>query len=99
MGMLDGKVAVVTGATSGIGAGIAKLFVREGAKVVIAGRRRERGEQLAAALGPQATFTQTDVTKETDVNAMIACAVERFGRLDCLVNNAGGGSRRAAIAD
>jgi NAD(P)-dependent dehydrogenase (short-subunit alcohol dehydrogenase family) len=97
MGALDGKVAIVTGGTSGIGAAIAALFVGEGARVVIAGRRREAGERLAHTLGDGALFQRTDVTVEAEVEAMVACAVEKFGRLDCLVSNAGTGSQAATI--
>lgn len=96
---LKGKVAVITGATSGIGARTAELFVAEGAKVVIAGRRRQRGESLAQKLGEAASFIRTDVTVEADVKAMIDHALDRFGRLDCLMNNAGRGSQFAAIPD
>jgi len=99
MAILKDKVAAVTGATSGIGACIARLFVGEGAKVVIAGRRRDKGEQIAQALGPAAAFVPTDVSREADVKAMIGFAVERFGRLDCLINNAGMGSKRVTIAE
>jgi len=80
--MLSGKVAVVTGATSGIGAATAKLFVDEGAWVVIAGRRCKTGEALAARLGDTASFAMTGVTKEGDVARVMAHAVERFGWLD-----------------
>lgn len=96
---LIGKVAVVTGGASGIGARIAELFVSEGAKVVIAGRRQERGEKLARALGDDASFIRTDVTVESDVERMIAHAVDRFGRLDCLINNAGRSSQYAAFTE
>src|SRR3712207_532230 len=89
MGMLDGKVAIVTGGTSGIGAACAELFVSEGARVVIAARREAEGEALAARLGEVASFVRTDVAREADVQAMVAHALSRFGRLDCLVNNAG----------
>ncbi len=99
MGTLEGKVAVIAGGTSGIGARTAELFVAEGAKVMIAGRRRDKGEQLAAALGSSAGFVLTDLTKEADVKAMIGRAVEVFGRLDCLINNAGGGSRPASLSE
>jgi NAD(P)-dependent dehydrogenase (short-subunit alcohol dehydrogenase family) len=99
VGLLEGKVAVVTGGTSGIGARTAELFVAEGARVVIAGRRREKGKQVAAALGAAASFIRTDVSVETEVRAMIEHAVEKFGRLDCLVNNAGTGSRHVEIAN
>ncbi len=99
MGALDGKVAVITGSTSGIGARTAEVFVAEGAKVVIAGRRQQRGETLAQRLGPAASFIRTDVTVEADVKAMIDHAVDRFGRLDCLMNNAGSGSQFCTVAD
>lgn len=99
MRSLEGKVAVITGATSGIGARTAELFVAQGAKIVIAGRREERGKKLAAKLGPAASFIRTDVSVEADVEAMIAHAVDRFGRLDCLMNNAGRGSQFCTIAD
>lgn len=96
---LEGKVAVITGATSGIGAHTAKVFVAQGAKVVLAGRREERGKRLAQTLGPSANFFRADVSVESEVEAMIQHAVSRFGRLDCLVNNAGRGSQFCAIAD
>ena len=98
MSALAGKVAIVTGGTSGIGAAIATLFVAEGARVVIAGRRRDKGEQVAATLGEAATFIRTDVCIEDDVAAMVRHAVEHFGQLDYLVNNAGTGSQRAAAS-
>ena len=99
MQRLQGKVAVITGGTSGIGARTAELFVAEGARVVIAGRRQEQGEALAEALGRDARFIRTDVSIEAEVKAMIAYAVEQFGRLDCLMNNAGWGSSRTTIAE
>ena len=89
MGRLDGKVAVITGATSGIGLHTAELFVAEGAKVVIAGRRAAEGQALAKKLGATCVFRQTDVTVEEQVKALIALSVEKFGRIDCLFNNAG----------
>lgn len=92
MGRLDGKVAIVAGGTSGIGERTAERFVEEGARVVIAGRRAEEGERLAKHLGAPADFIRTDVTHEADIKAMLARAVDHFGRLDCLFNNAGGGT-------
>ena len=87
MGALDGKIAIVTGGTSGIGEGIAKTFVLEGAKVVIAGRREEEGRALEKQIGVR--FVRADVASEADVKEMIDKTVGWFGRLDCLVNNAG----------
>jgi len=87
MGVLNGKVAVVTGGTSGIGERIVEVFVEEGAKVVVAARRQEEGEALEKRLG--VVFVRADVSSEADVKAMIDHVVTRFGRLDCLVNNAG----------
>ena len=90
MGRLDGKVAVITGATSGIGLHTAEIFVAEGARIVIAGRRAPEGEALAKKLGATCVFRQTDVTVEAQMQALIALSVEKFGRIDCLFNNAGG---------
>jgi NAD(P)-dependent dehydrogenase (short-subunit alcohol dehydrogenase family) len=99
MRALDGKVAVITGGTSGIGAKTAERFVAEGAKVVIAGRRSEEGEALVRRLGAAARFIRTDVAEEAQVKAMIEEAVSTFGRLDCLFNNAGTPGRLSGIAD
>src|SRR6516165_8470961 len=97
MGRLDGKVAVITGATSGIGLRTAEIFVGEGAKVVIAGRRVAEGEALQRQLGAACVFRQTDVTIEEQMRALIALAVERFGKIDCLFNNAGGPAQTGGI--
>jgi NAD(P)-dependent dehydrogenase (short-subunit alcohol dehydrogenase family) len=97
MGRLDGKVAVITGATSGIGLRTAEVFVAEGAKVVIAGRRGAEGEALAARLGANCVFRRTDVTVDAEVRGLIELAVETFGRLDCLFNNAGGPAQVGGI--
>lgn len=86
MGVLDGKIAIVTGGTSGIGERIVEVFVEEGAKVVVAARRQEEGSALEKRLGVR--FIRTDVASEPDVRAMIDDAVNAFGRVDCLVNNA-----------
>src|SRR5579883_2224646 len=91
-GRVEGKVIIVTGGATGIGRGISEVLAREGARVVIANRNRERGEEAAAAIGGQggeALFVPTDVAKEDDCRHLVACAVERYGRLDGLVNNAG----------
>ncbi|MFC0238958.1 SDR family NAD(P)-dependent oxidoreductase [Rhodopseudomonas telluris] len=97
MGRLNGKVAVITGATSGIGLRTAEVFVAEGAKVVIAGRRAPEGEALAERLGEACIFRQTDVTEEDQIKALIAQAVDSFGRIDCLFNNAGGPAQTGGI--
>jgi len=97
MARLDGKVAVITGATSGIGLRTAEVFVAEGAKIVIAGRRAPEGEALARKLGSACIFRQTDVTVEEQMRALIGQAVEKFGRIDCLFNNAGGPAQTGGI--
>jgi NAD(P)-dependent dehydrogenase (short-subunit alcohol dehydrogenase family) len=88
---LTGKVAVVTGSTGGMGAGIANRLAAEGAAVVISGRRAEAGEQVASEIqrqGGQAVFVRADVSTEADCVALIHATLERLGRLDILVNNA-----------
>lgn len=86
---MNGKVAVVTGAASGIGAGIVQRFVEEGARCVVADLQAGPGEALVAGLGEAACFVRADVSREDDVAALVEQAVARFGRLDCMVNNAG----------
>ena len=91
-GRLAGRVAWISGATSGIGEAAAELFAREGARVTVVGRRGELGraivERIAKAGGTAMAF-EADVSREGDVRRSIASTVERFGRLDCLINNAG----------
>ncbi|WP_394122182.1 SDR family NAD(P)-dependent oxidoreductase [Planococcus donghaensis] len=89
---LQGKVAIVTGSTSGIGEATAKLFAEEGAKVVIAGRREEKGREIVNAIhekGGQAMFVQTDMVAEDDIQNLIAKTLEAHGTIDIVVNNAG----------
>jgi len=88
---------VITGATSGIGLRTAEIFVAEGAKLVIAGRRIPEGEALAGRLGGNCIFRQTDVTVEEQVAALLELAVDKFGRLDCLFSNAGGPAQTGGI--
>ncbi|HJZ45151.1 MAG TPA: SDR family oxidoreductase [Hyphomicrobiaceae bacterium] len=98
MGMLDGKVGIITGATSGIGARTAELFVAEGAKVVFTGRRKAEGEAVAAKIGPNARFIVADATSEDDWKRVIGEAQKAFGgRLDYLFNNAGGPAPTGSI--
>jgi NAD(P)-dependent dehydrogenase (short-subunit alcohol dehydrogenase family) len=91
LGLLQEKVAIVTGAGQGIGRGIARRFAREGARVVIAEIDERSGRQVEQELldlGAEAIFVQTDVSKKEQVEHLVRSAVERFGRLDILVNNA-----------
>ncbi|MBV9721597.1 MAG: SDR family NAD(P)-dependent oxidoreductase, partial [Mycobacterium sp.] len=90
---LAGKVAIVTGGASGIGAGVVEKFLNEGARVVIADVDRDRGEDLATRLGTAAIFRSTDVADPEQVGALVAAAVENFGGLDVMVNNAAVSSR------
>jgi NAD(P)-dependent dehydrogenase (short-subunit alcohol dehydrogenase family) len=99
MGRLDGKVAIITGATSGIGLRTAELFIAEGALVTIAGRRAAEGGSIAARLGGNCRFVRTDVTQEAEMKALIDGTAERHGRLDCLFNNAGGPAPTGGIED
>lgn len=96
--LLKDKVAVIIGATSGIGKATAEVFVREGASVVLAGRRRDLGEAIAAGLGAAASFVQVDVSHEEEIADLFRRAHERHGRIDCLFNNAGRGGSYAPIA-
>lgn len=86
---LNGKIAIVTGAASGFGRGIAELFAEQGAKVVIADLNGEGAAQVASAIGGQAIPVEVDVTRKASVEAMVRDATRRFGGLDILVNNAG----------
>jgi NAD(P)-dependent dehydrogenase (short-subunit alcohol dehydrogenase family) len=85
---LDGKVAIITGASSGLGPVMGALFVAEGARVLLAARREELVREAADAAGPGAIAMRADVTNEDDVAAMVARAVEEFGQVDILCNNA-----------
>jgi len=92
MGRLDGKVAIITGAARGIGKATAEVFAREGARVVVADIDAATGEQTAASIrasGGEATFVAVDVTSPESVQAMVQHAMDRYGRVDVLVNNAG----------
>ena len=96
---LDDKVAVITGGASGIGEATARLFVAEGAAVVIADLQDDRGRRLATELGTRAVYRHADVSVEADVQAAVEETVARFGRLDCLFNNAGAAGVGGRIAD
>lgn len=97
-GILDGKIALITGAGSGIGRATAKIFAREGAKLVLADIVEAGGLetlQMIEELVTEAIFVKTDVSKSQDVNTVVAKTVETYGRLDCAFNNAGIGGRSA----
>jgi NAD(P)-dependent dehydrogenase (short-subunit alcohol dehydrogenase family) len=93
MVLLKGKVALVTGSTQGLGAAVAKLCVREGAKVVLSGRQRDRGEALARRLGKGAFYRETDLLKVEDCRRLVDATLDRFGGIDLLVNSAVDSSR------
>ncbi|MXN66255.1 glucose 1-dehydrogenase [Stappia sp. GBMRC 2046] len=98
-GRLAGKVAVVTGAGSGFGEGIAKRFAEEGAKVVVVDLNGVEASRVASQIGGAAAAVRADVTVAADVEAMVAAATSGFGRLDILVNNAGYTHRNGSMLD
>lgn len=100
-GLLDGKVAVVTGSTRGIGRAIADAFLAEGASVVFNGKSADKGERALAEanVGDRAIFVQGDARVQADAEAVVDAAVDRWGRVDILVNNAGGSGGFAMVAD
>jgi NAD(P)-dependent dehydrogenase (short-subunit alcohol dehydrogenase family) len=99
MGRLDGKVAIITGGASGMGEATARLFVSEGARVVIGDVQREKGETLAASLGAVCAYANVDVGSSEDVRGLVTTAIERFGKLDIMYNNAGIGGGEGPITD
>ena len=99
MAEMAGKVAVITGGASGIGEASARLFIQEGARVIIADMQKERGRALAAELGDAAVFFPVEVRQEEQVKAVIDTAVSKWGRLDCMFNNAGFGGALGPIED
>ena len=90
---LDGRIAAITGGTAGIGRAIAEAFLAEGARVVVSGRNADRGQQVVSELGAdRALFAQGDATTKEGVEQAVEAAVEHFGHIDIMVNNAGGAS-------
>ena len=96
---LDGKVAVVTGGASGIGEGTVQLFAEEGARVLAADILDERGQSVVESIGPSAAYIHADVSKEADVAGAVAHAVERWGRIDAIFNNAGAGGANQGLLE
>ena len=99
MGKLEGKVAVVTGGSSGLGRAIARRFVAEGARVGIGDIADEDGQEVADSLGDSARFRHCDVTRADDIEALVRTAPAEWGRLDIMVNNAGAVGARGSILD
>ena len=95
---LENQVAVVTGGARGIGAGIVRRFVQEGARVVFSDLLNEEGKGFEEELGKNVAFYRADAASASDSEALVEFAVERFGRLDCVVNNAGAGGEGGPIA-
>src|SRR5215468_6381116 len=91
MARLKGKVALITGGSSGIGEATVRLFVEEGASVMVADIQDDRGKRLAGELGSRAAYVHTDVSQEAQVKAAVDETCRRFGKLDCIFNNAGYG--------
>ena len=98
MGRMDSKVAVITGGASGIGAATARRFAAEGAKVLIADMQEDLGQRMADELGDAGAYWKVNVAVESDVAEAVATAVDRWGRLDCMFNNAGFGGALGPIA-
>lgn len=96
---LDGRVAIITGGASGIGAATTSLFVENGARVVIGDLQTDLGDDLARTFSPNVVFQRADVSKEEDVRALARRAETSFGRLDCIFNNAGFGGALGGIAE
>ncbi len=99
MDRLKNKVAVITGGASGIGLGTVKLFIEEGAQVVVGDLQDDRGRELEETYKDSLSYIHTDVSDDAQVKAMVDLAVQRFGRLDCIFNNAGFGGEMADISD
>ncbi len=101
-GLMNGKAVLITGGSLGIGEAAARAFAREGARVAVASRGRERGQAVAASInddGGEAIWIGADVARAEEVEAMVGRAVEAFGRLDCAFNNAGAGAPGGLVGE
>lgn len=99
MSRLEGKVAIVTGAASGFGEGIAKRFAEEGAGIIVADINTVGAKRVAGEIGNQAVPVTVDVSRKDDIDAMVAAATDTFGRVDIMVNNAGYTHRNGSMLD
>ena len=99
MQRLKDRVAIITGGTSGIGRACAEAFANEGATVVVVGRRKQVGEALATSLGHGSVFVAADVGRQSDIESLVAQTLDRFARIDVVVNNAGSVSTTGPIAE
>jgi 3-oxoacyl-[acyl-carrier protein] reductase len=99
MSRLEGKVAIVTGAASGFGEGIAKRFAEEGAGIIVADINTVGAKRVAGEIGSRAVPVTVDVSRKQDIDAMIAAATDTFGRVDIMVNNAGYTHRNGSMLD
>lgn len=88
-GRLEGKIAIITGGTSGIGRGTVDLFLKEGAKVVVGDVQDHKGEAMARELGASFSYCRTNVAEEADIKSLVDHCLSKFGRLDVMFNNAG----------
>ena len=94
---LEGRVAIVTGAGSGFGEAIAKLFAQEGAKICVADLNGQTAERVAGEIGAAAVAVQGDVTKRADIDRMVAETEQAFGPVDTVINNAGYTDRKSVV--
>lgn len=99
MTRLAGKTAIITGAAAGFGEGMAKRFAEEGANVVVADLNHKGAETVAAAIGKKAIAVEVDVSRKRDIDAMVAAAMDAFGRIDIMINNAGFTHRNGSMLE
>lgn len=99
MTRLAGKTAIITGAAAGFGEGMAKRFAEEGANVVVADLNHKGAETVAAAIGKKAIAVEVDVSRKHDIDAMVAAAMDAFGRVDIMINNAGFTHRNGSMLE
>lgn len=99
MTRLAGKTAIITGAAAGFGEGMAKRFAEEGANIVVADLNHKGAETVAAAIGKKAIAVEVDVSRKHDIDAMVAAAMDAFGRVDIMINNAGFTHRNGSMLE